>query len=109
METITPSMTLQPYKVFAPVTQAAKPAEAEADALGQGDFLRLLTAQLEQQDPFEPVDNTAMLAQLAQFSALAGSTKTNDTLQQILGKLDNLIAIQTAAGKPAEPVLTNQE
>jgi flagellar hook assembly protein FlgD len=40
-------------------------------ALGQGDFLKLMTAQLQQQDPFAPVDNKEMLAQMAQFSALA--------------------------------------
>ena len=67
------------------------------DALGQADFLRLLTVQLEQQDPLEPVDNTDMLAQLAQFSALAGNTTTNSTLEEISTKLDALIAVQTPA------------
>ena len=38
------------------------------DSLGQGDFLRLLTVQMQQQDPFDPVDNKEMLAQMAQFA-----------------------------------------
>lgn len=62
--------------------------------LGEGDFLRLLTVQLQQQDPFEPVDNSQMLAQMAQFTSLASATKSNDTLQQISDKLDALIAAQ---------------
>lgn len=62
--------------------------------LDQGDFLRLLTVQLRQQDPLEPVDNKDMLAQLAQFSALAGSTTTNARLSEISEKLDALIAAQ---------------
>jgi len=32
------------------------------DTLGQADFLRLLTVQIQQQDPFDPVDNKEMLA-----------------------------------------------
>lgn len=55
--------------------------------LGQSDFLRLMTAQLSQQDPFNPVDNQAMVAQMAQFSSLAGITETNTTLQQISDQL----------------------
>lgn len=66
-------------------------------SLDQGDFLRLLTVQLRQQDPLEPVDNKDMLAQLAQFSALAGSTTTNATLREISAKLDALIAAQERA------------
>lgn len=107
----TPTVPLQPYTPILPAGGLKRPEAA--DALGQGDFLRLLTTQLEQQDPFEPVDNTDMLAQLAQFSALAGTTTTNDTLQQILGKLDALIAVetanQTAASDPEPSILTNQE
>ena len=37
--------------------------------LGQNDFLRLMTTQLKEQDPFNPVDNQAMVAQMAQFSS----------------------------------------
>ena len=56
-------------------------------AMGQGDFLRLMTAQLSQQDPFNPVDNQQMVAQMAQFSSLAGISETNTTLQKISEQL----------------------
>ncbi len=65
--------------------------------LGQADFLRLLTVQVQQQDPFDPVDNKEMLAQMAQFSSLAGINDVNSTLQQMLEKLDLLVAAQTAS------------
>ncbi|WP_234421101.1 flagellar hook assembly protein FlgD [Erythrobacter sp. EC-HK427] len=65
-------------------------------AMDQGDFLTLMLAQLQQQDPLEPVDNTQMLAQMAQFTALAGTTETNATLGDISAKLDALIAAQQA-------------
>jgi flagellar basal-body rod modification protein FlgD len=55
--------------------------------MGQSDFLRLMTAQLSQQDPFNPVDNQQMVAQMAQFSSLAGISETNTTLQQISEQL----------------------
>ena len=61
------------------------------DQLGQADFLRLLTVQVSQQDPFEPVDNKEMLAQMAQFSSLAGVAETNASLERIADKLDLLI------------------
>ena len=69
------------------------------DSLGQGDFLRLLTVQMQQQDPFDPVDNKEMLAQLAQFSSLAGVSETNATLEQIAEKLDLLIETTQSASE----------
>ena len=75
-------------------SQPAPSSDGGFGALGQGDFLKLLTTQLQQQDPFAPVDNTDMLAQMAQFSALAGSSEMNATLSDIANKLDTLIAAQ---------------
>ena len=60
---------------------------AGGQQMGQSDFLRLMTAQLSQQDPFNPVDNQQMVAQMAQFSSLAGISETNTTLQQISEQL----------------------
>ena len=66
-------------------------------SLGQADFLKLLTTQLSNQDPLAPTDNQAMLAQMAQFSALAAQTESGATLEEISTKLDRLIAAQEAA------------
>ncbi len=54
------------------------------------DFLRILTTQLNNQDPLKPMDNAAFVAQLAQFSALEEAQQTND-------KLDTLLNIQSAS------------
>ncbi|TAD82455.1 MAG: flagellar biosynthesis protein FlgD [Sphingomonadales bacterium] len=70
--------------------------------LDGGDFLRLLTTQLTFQDPLEPADNEAMLAQMAQFSALAATTESGATLEDISAKLDRLIAAQEAALQPPQ-------
>ena len=38
------------------------------DTLGQSDFLKLMTTQLQNQDPFAPMENAEFIAQMAQFS-----------------------------------------
>lgn len=62
-------------------------AVGSTQTLGQADFLKLLTAQLQNQDPFAPVDNTQMVAQMAQFSQLSGITDINSTLKALSDKL----------------------
>lgn len=52
-------------------------------AMDQSDFLRLMTTQLTAQDPFNPVDNTQMVAQMAQFSQVAGIAEMNQSLRTI--------------------------
>ncbi len=52
--------------------------------LGQDDFLKLLVTQLKNQDPLKPMDNTAFVAELAQFSQLEQSTKQVKLLEQSL-------------------------
>ena len=60
---------------------------SSSSTLNQSDFLTLMTAQLKNQDPFNPVDNTQMVAQMAQFSSVAGISQMNTTLSSIATKL----------------------
>ncbi|AKS16350.1 flagellar hook capping FlgD N-terminal domain-containing protein [Xanthomonas campestris] len=53
------------------LTTSSKVAKKE-DALGQADFLKLMTEQLQHQDPLKPMENSAFLGQLAQFSTVQG-------------------------------------
>jgi flagellar basal-body rod modification protein FlgD len=70
---------------------------AAAQSMDQGDFLTLMTAQLKNQDPFEPVDNTQMVAQMAQFSSLAGISEMNTTLKAISDRLNGTTTSDTMA------------
>ena len=79
-----------------PTVPAATKKSTGLGSLDQGDFLKLMTVQIQQQDPFDPVDQKEMLAQMAQFSSLAGTTEMGDTLKAIAKKLDALTASQTA-------------
>ena len=53
------------------------------DALGRDQFLTLLVAQLQHQDPLNPLDSTDFTAQLAQFSSLEQLFKVNENLADI--------------------------
>ena len=55
--------------------------------LGQSDFLQLMTTQLKHQDPFDPVDNQAMVAQMAQFSSVAGISEMSTSLKSIADQI----------------------
>jgi flagellar basal-body rod modification protein FlgD len=57
------------------------------DKLDQTSFLRLMTTQLKEQDPFNPVDNTEMVAQMAQFSSVAGISEMNVSLKSIASQI----------------------
>ncbi|MBF0425633.1 MAG: hypothetical protein HQL66_07420 [Magnetococcales bacterium] len=50
----------------------------------QTNFLKLLSAQLQYQDPLQPEQNTDFSAQMAQFSALSEQQTTNSLLQQLI-------------------------
>lgn len=74
------------------------------DVLGKDTFLKLLSTQLKYQDPFQPMENTEFLAQLAQFSALEQLLNINGNLQAnflITQSMNNSIAA-TLVGKTAK-------
>ncbi len=81
--------TLSGFGISAPTIASPTIASAASTqpTLTQADFLKLMTAQLKNQDPFAPVDNTQMIAQMAQFSSVAGISQMNSTLSSIATKL----------------------
>jgi len=55
----------------------------DSAALGKDDFLNLLVAQLQNQDPLNPVDSTAFTSQLAEFSSLEQLSNVNENLEYL--------------------------
>lgn len=65
-------------------------ASGSTDAMGQINkdfnfFLKMLTTQLQNQDPTEPMDTTAMTQQIATYSGVEQQVKTNAQLEALLG------------------------
>ncbi|WP_153132448.1 flagellar hook assembly protein FlgD [Dechloromonas hortensis] len=71
----------------------------------QNSFLTMLTTQLQNQDPLNPMDNAQMTSQLAQISTLEGIQGLNTTLTQLLSSYNTSQALQ-AAGAIGSQVLT---
>jgi len=78
------------------------PRKSSLADLGSADFIKLMTAQMQQQDPTAPVDQKEMIAQMAQFSSLSATTGMADTLKSISAKLDTLISVQTTPSATAK-------
>lgn len=95
-----PNAAAVPAGLPAGIPTARPPAPASPKAtLDQSDFLRLLTTQLKNQDPTKPIDNLQYVQQMAMFSQVAGTAETNQKLDAIASRLDQLIA-QAAPASP---------
>jgi flagellar basal-body rod modification protein FlgD len=73
---------------------------AKSDPLGRDAFLSLLITQLQHQDPMQPEENGAFLAQLAQFSSL-------ESLQQIKADMTALRVLVETSAASATPSATS--
>ncbi|HLF12595.1 MAG TPA: flagellar hook assembly protein FlgD [Gammaproteobacteria bacterium] len=74
-----------------------RPAEAEEDSLGQQEFLQLMITQLENQDPFKPLESGEFLGQLAQFGTVSGLAELQTSFNTLAGSLVSNQALQAAA------------
>jgi flagellar basal-body rod modification protein FlgD len=63
-------------------TPASPKPIAAGGNLGKDDFLRLLTTQLQHQDPMNPQDDMSFIGQMAQFSALEQTTNMAASLER---------------------------
>ena len=66
-----------------------KKTSENKSTLGQEDFLKLMTTQLQNQDPFAPMENGDFIAQMAQFSTVTGITEMGNEMKAINDKLDS--------------------
>lgn len=73
-----------------------KEQDAEKNALGQQDFLKLLVAQMSHQNPLEPQENGEFLAQMAQFGTVDGITNMQDQLANLSTALQSNQALQAS-------------
>lgn len=64
-------------------TAGHAPSNAPVKILGKDDFLNMLIAQLQHQDPLNPADSTEFTAQLAQFSSLEQLSNIHESLENM--------------------------
>ena len=70
------------------ISKQSEAQKATKDTLGQSDFLKLMTTQLQNQDPFAPMDNGDFIAQMAQFSTVTGIEEVNGSLKRLVEELN---------------------
>jgi len=76
----------------------AQPTQTGAkQSLGQDDFLKLMTKQLQSQDPFKPMDSAQFLGQIAQFSTVSGIQSLNTGFASLSDSLTANQALQGAS------------
>ncbi len=59
-------------------------------------FLKLLVAQMNNQDPLNPVDNSQVTSQMAQISTVTGISSLNTTVSQLVSQLQQSQAVQSS-------------
>lgn len=75
--------------------QKHKPAEQKK--LGQEDFMDLMLTQMNNQDPFKPMENGEFLTQMAQFSAVSGLKDIKESFQGLADTMQSNQALQAAS------------
>jgi len=68
----------------------------KSNDLGKNEFLNLLVAQLNNQNPLEPQGNGEFIAQLAQFSQVEGIEKLNTSMGSMLSSFQSSQALQAS-------------
>ena len=80
------------------VGTTATRADTTTDAsAGQDRFLKLLVAQLNNQDPMNPLDNAQMTSQIAQINTVTGIQQLNETVKGLVGQFASQQLMQGSA------------
>ena len=100
------SATSPSYASFGDASTTA--ARTPTKALGEDDFLKLLSVQFQQQDPMKPMDDTAFIAQTAQFTSLQQMTQLSSAQQMLNGNsfIGRNVTIQNPDGSQATGLVT---
>jgi len=77
--------------------QFGEDREVKGNDLGKNEFLELLVAQMNNQNPLEPQENGEFIGQLAQFSTVEGVEKLNSSMETILSGYQSSQALQASS------------
>jgi len=85
---------------------ASSSTSTTSAAASQDRFLKLLVAQLNNQDPMNPMDNAQMTSQMAQMSTVSGIEQVNATLKSMADQFNTMQVLQ-GSNLPGHNVLIN--
>lgn len=69
----------------------------DATELGLNTFLKLMVTQLNNQDPFKPMENGDFLGQIAQFGSVTGLEQLNQNFESLAGSITSGQALQAGS------------
>lgn len=75
---------------------ATQQNRAQKQALGQDEFLKLMTTQLKNQDPFKPMESGEFLGTIAQFSTVSGIQSLQSSFEGLAASLSSNQTLQAA-------------
>jgi len=88
----------------------SKTSKKDGNNLGKDDFLKLLMAQMRNQDPLNPMQDKDYIAQLATFSSLEQMTNMNTSLNNFLETMStNLLQFSELIGKKVSYVVVSED
>ncbi|VAW63974.1 Flagellar basal-body rod modification protein FlgD [hydrothermal vent metagenome] len=71
--------------------------DSERTELGQNEFLKLMTTQLANQDPFKPMENGEFMGQIAQFGTVNGINELLSSFQDLSSSLQSSQALEASS------------
>lgn len=77
------------------IANAAK--ETKKNILSQEDFLKLLTTQLQAQDPTNPTDNNQLVTQMSQLSMVESLNSINDNMANVISTVNSTSALNATS------------
>lgn len=77
--------------------KVASGPQNDASDLGLNTFLKLMVTQLNNQDPFKPMENGDFLGQIAQFGSVTGLEKLNQNFEELAGSITSGQALQAGS------------
>lgn len=79
------------------VSQNSQTSTSPNKQLGQDAFMKLMIAQMQNQDPLSPMENGQFIAQLAQFQSVSGINDLNTSFSDFVTSMQSNQALQASA------------
>ncbi|MEP7281591.1 MAG: flagellar hook capping FlgD N-terminal domain-containing protein [Rubrivivax sp.] len=90
-------MSTSPIDALNARSSGATPATAGSSSADADRFLKLLVAQMQNQDPLNPMDNAQVTTQIAQINTVSGIERLNTTVQGLNAQFVQMQALQGAS------------